>query len=363
MKTDITAMSIDELKEYIDYCERQSIIQDKLQHSVKILLNSLYGAMGSAYFRFYDKWKAEGITLSGQVVLDKSYKVFNGYLSKMLKRDGDWVIASDTDSAYVDFTEFVEKHVPEGKDKVEFLNQFCDKVLKVELDKGMDELASRMNAMKNQMNMKREAIGSAVFVAKKNYVMLVFDNEGVRYSTPKLKITGLEAIKSSTPEFFRNHLKDVYMHAFNGTESSYRQNVQKVRDEFAALSVGSISAASSVSDVLKYTMPDGSFGPNTPYQAKAAIVYNKYVKDNKLEEKYTLISNGDKIKIVKLVIPNPLGVKAVAYLDRVPEEMNLDRWVDRKAQIEKFFIVPSDRVFNLIGWHYEEKHSVDELFY
>lgn len=319
--------------------------------------------MGSQYFRFFDIWKAEGITLSGQTVLDKSYNAINGLISGLLKQpDSDRVTASDTDSCYIDLSDVVKKFVKPGEDTVEFLDKFCSKVVKKTLDTAFDELAHDTNAFVNRINMKREAIGNAVFVAKKNYVMRVYDNEGVRYAEPEMKMTGVEAIKSSTPKFFRERLAKAYEFAFQPDQKLFHDYVEQVYKDYMQLPLIEVSAATSVSEVDKYSDGNGKWISGTPSQSKAALVYNAFIRKHKLEELYPIIQPGDKIRMLKLKEPNPWGVPAIAFSNGIPPEMNLNKWVDKESQYEKFFINPVMRVFSILNWYHEEKVSVDDLF-
>ena len=75
---------------------------NNIQMARKIQLNSAYGAIGNQYFRYYNLANAEAITLSGQVSIRWIENKMNEYLNKLLKTTGeDYVIASDTDSIYL----------------------------------------------------------------------------------------------------------------------------------------------------------------------------------------------------------------------------------------------------------------------
>lgn len=360
---DLSAMTDSELADYLDFCETQTHIQDKSQHATKILLNSLYGALGTQYFRMYDVKQAEGITLSGQAIVSQSYEVMNDFLNSTLKSDKDWVIASDTDSAYVNFSELMEqltKGIPQEK-HVDIMQKITDDVIAKKLTAKFDEFAVRTNAMFNNIDMKREAIASACFVAKKNYVMLVYDNEGTRYASPKQKITGLEAIKSSTPKYFKDKLKKGYSFVFDRTEAEIHKFVKDVYDEYMKLPAESLAAVTSVSEIEKYL--DGtSVLPGTPYNAKAAILYNQQIDKLGLREKYVKIKGGDKIKIVNLIVPNPLHGKYFAWIDKFPHEIIHDKFINRELNYRKYFVDPLMRVLSVVGWKHEYAPSLEDFF-
>ena len=309
----------------------------------------------------YDIWMAEGVTLSSQAALDSSYASINNYVNRLLKTPNmDRVIASDTDSVYFDFTEVTKKFAG-SNDPVDFLDKMCDTVIKKKLDEGFNDLAEKTNAFVNRMNMKRESIGTAVFVAKKNYTALVYDNEGVRYATPKLKVTGLESIKSTTPVYFRSKLEDCYALAFQSDETKFHKLVENIYEGYMRLPVEEIASSTSVTSLDKYIDGEG-YVSGAPANSKAAIAYNRFIKKHNLLDKYKPIQGGDKIKMVKLKTPNPYGLAAIAYLDQIPTEMDLERWVDKQMLYEKFFLKPVMRVFTQLRWNYESRSSVDELF-
>lgn len=363
MEKSISEMNDDELLAYHGFCESMAVKTEKEQHAIKILINSLYGGLGSPYFRMYNMWMAEGITLSGQTVLDTAYDAVNTYFNKLLSSNSDWAIAGDTDSGYFDLSMIVKKFVNPGDDPVEFLDRMGNTVIKKKLDAAYEDLKDRTNAFVNRINMKREAIGQAVFVAKKNYVMMVYDNEGTRYSEPKMKMTGVEAIKSSTPKYFRDKLKDGYRLAFQEVESKFHDYVAGVYTEYMKKPPEELSAATSVTALEeKYPLENGAFAKGTPFNTKAAITYNRLIESKGLLDKYYLIKPGDKIRILKLVVPNPFGGEYIAYSDKYPEELDIDRWINRNESYDKFFINPIMRVFSKLGWNHEETNSVNDLF-
>ena len=168
---------------------------DTEQMCIKILLNSLYGAIGNQWFRFFDIAIAEGITLSGQLSIRWAAESVNRYVSKFLqeKTIKDRVIAIDTDSVYLNCDDIIDKFKP--KDPVKFLDEFGGKAIEPTLDKAYSELATKTNSYKNTMVMKREAIANrAIWVAKKRYILNVLNNEGVQYTEPQIKMMGIEAL-------------------------------------------------------------------------------------------------------------------------------------------------------------------------
>lgn len=359
----LSVMSNAELESYLEECETKNGQFDSVQHSTKIMLNSMYGALGTPYFRMYDIFQAEGITLSGQCIVSQSYEVMNDFLNSTLKTNKDYVVASDTDSAYVDFTALMETltvGVPPEK-HVDILQKITDEHLSKKLTAKFDKFAIDTNAMSNKIDMKRESIASSCFVAKKNYVMKVYDNEGTRYASPKTKITGLEAIKSSTPKFFQEKLKVGYMYVFDNNESELQAFVKKVYEEYMSLPIADIAATTSVSELDKYVDGD-HFVSGTPFQARASLTYNKQIIKRGLKDKYVPIRPGDKIKIINLKVPNPLHEKYFAYLDKFPYEVIDEKFIDRDLNYQKYFVGPLSRVLDVVKWKAEYVSSLDEFF-
>ena len=206
---------------------------NNIQMARKIQLNSAYGSIGNNFFRYYKLENAEAITLSGQVAIRWIENRINQYLNNILKTDDvDYVIASDTDSVYLHVGALVEK-VYVGREKTnEGIVSFLDKVCKVELEKYIEscyeELAEYLNAYAQKMYMKRECIADrGIWTAKKRYILNVWDNEGVRYEEPKLKMMGIEAIKSSTPAPCRKMFKEVLGLMMSGTENDVIKFIDK----------------------------------------------------------------------------------------------------------------------------------------
>ena len=197
---------------------------NNIQMARKIQLNSAYGAIGNQYFRYFKLANAEAVTLSGQVSIRWIEDKINKYLNKILKtEDVDYVIASDTDSIYLNMGPLVET-VYKGREKTtESVVSFLDKVAKVKLEKYIEscyqELADYANAYDQKMQMKRENIADrGIWTAKKRYILNVWDSEGVRYEEPKLKMMGIEAVKSSTPAPCRQMIKNCLKLMMSGTE-------------------------------------------------------------------------------------------------------------------------------------------------
>ena len=334
----------------------------------KIQLNSAYGAIGNQYFRYYKLANAEAITLSGQVSIRWIENRMNNYLNKILKTENeDYVIASDTDSIYLNLGDLVDR-VYEGREKnvesiVSFLNKICEVEFEKYIESSYETLAKYVNAYDNKMVMKRENIAErGIWTAKKRYILNVWDSEGVRYEEPKLKMMGIEAVKSSTPAPCRTMIKDGLKIMMNGTEEEVIDYIDECRTKFKSLPPEEIAFPRTVSNVKKYHSRTDIYSKGTPIHARGALLFNYYIKKNKLDKKYSLISNGEKIKFIYLKKPNIIQENVVSFIQDFPRELNLDKYIDYDLQFEKSFLEPLKAILDAIGWNVEKTVNL-ELFF
>ena len=341
---------------------------NNIQMAKKISLNSAYGAIGNQYFRYYKLENAEAITLSGQVSIRWIESKMNAYLNKLLKTENvDYVIASDTDSIYLNMGPLVET-VYKGREKTtEGVVTFLDKVASMELEKYIEgsyqELADYVNAYDQKMQMKRENIADrGIWTAKKRYILNVWDSEGVRYEEPKLKMMGIEAVKSSTPAPCRKMIKDALKLMMSGTEDEVIDFIENARREFKNLPPEQISFPRSASDVQKYSSSSMIYEKGTPIHIRGTLLFNHYIKKNKLTNKYSLIQNGEKIKFIYLKKPNSIHENIISFIQEFPKELNLDKYIDYDLQFDKAFLEPLKIILDSIGWSVEKTVNLDSFF-
>ena len=341
---------------------------NNIQMARKIQLNSAYGAIGNQYFRYYKLANAEAITLSGQVSIRWIENKMNGFLNKILKTEEvDYVIASDTDSIYLNMGPLVDKflsHKSDDKTKVvELLDKICEDKLEPFIERSYKELADYVAAYDQKMIMKRENIAErGIWTAKKRYILNVWNSEGVQYSEPKLKMMGIEAVKSSTPAPCRTMIKDGLKLMMNGTEEEVINFIDKCRNDFKALPPEQIAFPRSVSDVIKYKSHSSIYTKGTPIHCRGALLFNHYIKEKKLTNKYSLITNGEKIKFVYLKKPNIIHENVISFIQDFPHELGLDKYIDYDLQFEKSFVEPLKAILDAIGWNVEKTVNL-ELFF
>jgi len=333
----------------------------------KIALNSAYGALANQYFAFFDPNLAEAITMSGQLIIKTAEKSINTWMNNLLKtEDKDYVIAMDTDSVYITFDDLVSKVFPEDTPRgkiCDFLNTIAiDKVEGV-LAKGYDELADYTNAFQQKMEMGREIIADrGIWTAKKRYILNVLDNEGVRYAKPKLKMMGIETAKSSTPQWVRKKLTEVFDVVMNGTEQELWDFVEYTRKDFRRLAVEDMSSPRGCNNLHNYRDASSIYGKGTPIHVRGALLYNHELKKKNLDKRYEVIKNSDKIHFTYLTVPNPINENVISFANVLPREFDLHRFVDYDMQFDKSFIEPLKKVIDLIGWNTEQVASLDSFF-
>jgi len=341
---------------------------NNIQMAKKISLNSAYGAIGNEHFRYYKTANAEAITLSGQVSIRWIENKMNQKMNNILKtEDVDYVIASDTDSIYLNLGDLVDR-VYEGREKtnesvVSFLDKVCEKQFEPYIESSYQTLATYVNAYDQKMFMKRENIAErGIWTAKKRYILNVWDSEGVRYEEPKLKMMGIEAVKSSTPAPCRTLIKNALKLMMNGTEEDVIDFIDKSRKEFRKLPPEDIAFPRTASNVQKYKATSTIYAKGTPIHIRGALLFNHYIKTKKLDNKYSLISNGEKVKFLYLQKPNVIQENVISFIQDFPRELGLEKYVDYDLQFDKSFVEPLKAILDAIGWNVEKTVNL-ELFF
>jgi len=357
-------------QEYQNDKSKKHLLKDisrlnNLQMAMKIALNSAYGAMGNQYFRYFDIRMAEGITTSGQLSIRWMANKLNAFLNKTLKTEGkDFVVAIDTDSIYLTLEDLVEK-VCAGKsteDKIKFMDKICEEVFQPFIDSGYQELAEYMNAYSQKMVMKREVLADkGIWTAKKRYVLNVHNSEGVQFAKPKVKVMGLEMVKSSTPAVIRDKLKESIDVILLGDQKVLHKYVMDFKKEFEKLPVAEIAFPRGVNGIKQYA---GSpvYAKGTPIHVRGALLFNHHCKRFGIDKKYQPIRDGDKIKFVYVKTPNPLQEDVIAFPQVLPKEFGLNTYIDYDKQFEKVFLDALQNVIEPLGWKTQEESSLEDFF-
>jgi len=323
----------------------------------KVNLNSAYGAIGSNYFRYYDVDMAEAVTLTGQFVIRDVANAVNAYLNKMFKTTKDYIVASDTDSIYVCLERVVDKykeHKPTAtmSNCVTMLDQFCANRIEPVLVKSFASIAEYLHVAVPCLTMTREVIASkAIWTAKKRYILNVLDNEGVVYAEPKLKIMGIEAVKSSTPAVCREMIIAVLKLLMNGTQESVWDYIKSQRAVFGRAKFEDIAFPRSVNGLEKYR--DDRKG--CPIQVRGALVYNELIAGM---AKYERIRDGQKIRFAYLLDENRFGSHVLAAPYGCPAAWKVEAMLDYETQWQKAVLAPLEAILAAAGWTVEQQNEL-----
>ena len=355
----------DESKKYD--IEKRIARYNNLQLAKKVSLNSAYGALGSQYFRFYDLRQALAVTLAGQLSIRWIENKLNEYMNGLLKTTGiDYVIASDTDSIYLKLGPLVDK-ITQKDTKVEkvisIMDKICEDKLQPFIDTSYQELAEYVHAYKQKMEMKREGLSDkGIWTAKKRYILNIYNNEGVQYNEPQIKVMGLEMIKSSTPSAVREKMRESIGIMMNGSEEDIHKFIEDFKSEFRTLAVEDISFPRGLNGLKTYADSVMMYKKGTPIHVKGAIIYNHFLKQKGLDKKYPFIQEGEKLKFTYLKQPNPFKDSVISFPQRLPKEFDMQMYIDYDTQFEKAFIEPIKVILDCMGWSIEKNNSLESFF-
>ena len=364
-----------ELEKETDPAKRYSIEKriaryNNLQLAKKVSLNSAYGALGNEFFRFFDIRQASAITTSGQLAIRWIEKKINEYMNRILETKGeDYVIASDTDSIYLSLDRLVSKTIiakkpnADTREIIAFMDKACKDRIEPFIDKAYDELAGYVNAYAQKMKMKREALADkGIWTAKKRYILNVYNNEGVEYAKPVIKVTGLEVKKSSTPSFFRDKMEECINIMLNSNQDNLLDYIDRVKAEMKSVNIAEISFPRGVNGLDKFSDKSAIFSKGCPIHVRGSLIYNNLVKTKKLDKRLPTIKEGEKIKFIYLKEPNMIGSNIISFPTELPKEFGLDGLVDYETQFDKAFIEPIKIITDSIGWKTEVVSSLEDFF-
>lgn len=373
-----TKQKIEELKSSngskseIAELDKKAVALHNMQIVAKVAANSFYGICGLQYFRFFDTRIAEAVTLSGQAVNRFVEQSVNKYLNNLLGTvDKDYTVYMDTDSCYFDLSGLVNKFVPNKSkaEQYEFVKKVGYSKLTDHINESIDVFNAYLNVHEAVLNMKMEAVGSGVFIAKKKYIMSIVHMEGVDYSTPELKMTGVEAVKSSTPAPARKALTDCAEIILNGTEDQLIEYVSDFRREWSTLPPDEIALPTSVNGIHKYGVNDTKkktkkveYELGCPIHVRAALNFNHWIRKMNITNYYSEIKDGTKAKYVFLNPNNYTRENVIAFGAKLPKELDLFDKIDYNTQLERSFLSPLKIMLEPTGWHYEKQVNFMNIF-
>lgn len=356
-------------------CEAAAILGNTNQLNRKILINSLYGALGNIYFRYFDLRNATAITIFGQVGIQWIARKINEYLNKVCGTiNEDFIAAGDTDSVYVCVDKVIEKvgleRFKKQDDLVEFMNQFGKKKMEPMIDTAYRELCEYMNNKEHLMHMDREAIScpplgskgiGGFWKAKKRYALNVYDMEDKRFSEPHLKIMGMETQQSSTPKAVQAALEESIRRMLQEGEESVQEYYKQFEREYRELDYKVIAEVKTANDIAKYD-DNGWPGFKCPFHIRGALTYNRATKGISV----TPIMEGNKVMVLPLREGNPFGDKCISWPSgsELPREIRSEvlAWIDYTTLFQKSFVKPLQGMCDSADMDYEEKATLDSLF-
>lgn len=339
---------------------REIGIYDNQQMAVKIMMNSLYGALANQWFRYFDLSIAEGVTTSGQRAIRVAEDAVNGEMQEIMGTKTDYVVAMDTDSVYITMRDLVAQHNPVNP--TAFLNGVCEHFEK-KIDTAYAKLAEETNAYENRMIMKREVIADrGIWMAKKRYILNVLNDEGVQLAEPKLKVMGLEAIKSSTPAVVRKKMKEVFRIIVSATEEDTQAFIAEFKEEFFEMPPEAIAFPRGVSNVDKWAHSQSIYIKATPIHVRASLLYNVWLQRKGLADRYDTIKNGEKIKFIFLKKENPIKENVMGFGTQLPRELGLHEYIDYATMFDTSFLKPIQVILDAVGWQAEPVASLEDFF-
>lgn len=335
---------------------------DVAQLAFKVASNSFYGCLALPHFKYYDYRLAEAVTTTGQVFIRHTMRETNDILNKILKTQCDYGLMADTDSFYFIVDTLVQKHCKNKTpdEIVTFLEKFVFEVIQPGLNKQLANIASRFGIKECKIFYKLECIGpNIIIIAKKRYAFDILYSEGVRYTEPEMKVMGMEIVRSSTPSAIKEFLRDSVKTCLRGTQEQLQNKLAKIKTEFMKLEYYDISFPRGVNGMDVYSDPAGIYKKGCPIHVRAALVYNNMLKKLGVNDKYPTITDGSKLKFVFLKMPNPTYENVIAFIDKFPTEIKLEKYIDYNTQFDKAFLAPIEGILDAIGWSAEQQVELD----
>lgn len=345
----------DELLEFIDILEDSSSHDFIVQMTLKILINSLYGALASRYFTLANPDMAAAITSSGRFFIQLTANNVERRLQELLPSDEPYVISGDTDSFYYTLRNMVVRKFGENADAstpgiIDWVDSFEKKVIQQIIQDSIAEYAEILNIVDpSQIGVEREIISDrAFFVAKKRYAARVLDSEGVRFSLddPYIKAMGLEIARSSTPAWVKKKLQESIEVILDNDQYGVRKWRDETKLQYQDQPIEDICAVQGVSS-LDYNINDKGI----PQGSKAAIAHNNWVKQQGLEDSIELLHPGEKYKRCYLLTPNRFGTEIISFGDpKIAKIIEEDGIFDYQTNFQKQFEQPLERMVESMNY-------------
>ena len=362
---------------------------DHKQYALKILLNSLYGALANRFFSFFDFRCAEAITSTGQYIIRRIGENVGREIDRV-SGENDSLVYIDTDSNYFSLKSAIcklsqKKDLKYSPELIDSIDKFSQGFISPLIDKENRVIAEELNAPFNVLAMKREKIcESGFWVSKKRYALKVWDDEGLRLKEPKYAVTGLEIKRSSTPEIAQNKLTELVRVLLSDQMKDSVSLLNKSRKDFMKVDLVSIGLPMGISSMISESDFKAVVGkkPVIPQHVKGAVIFNELVRFLKLEGTYEKITNGTKIYRY-LLRPNPitkLFTENAHYLDErlkgqkidvicIPQDLQNPKileffgdYVDRDRMFDVSLGEAGARMIEACGLNTKQNSTLDAFF-
>jgi len=341
---------------------------NNLQMAIKILMNSLYGAMANKGFRFFNSDVAEAITSTGQLYLRSIEKHIDADLCSQFGISlTQLMVYADTDSVYFTLKKIIDKYSPNATEeqRIKLIERLTvDKVVPA-VNKITESISKSINAYSHKIIFKNEiAADKVIWLGKKMYVCRVHSSEGVRYAKPKYKTMGIALVRSSTPKVVQDSLRNSLDIIFTKGEAETQKYIRQMREDFSKYQPEDVAFPRGVSDVAKYSSSSSVYRSGTPINARAALLHNHLIDKMQLNNVYEKIKDGDKIRFIYLRSPNPIHENVIGWSadGKLPEEFGLERYIDWETQFEKTFKDAIENIIEPIGWSSEPRSTLESFF-
>ena len=332
------------------------------QHTIKILINTIYGYFGNKHSPLGDDDLANSITLTGQAVIKQSNQILINYIkSKANLTDAEInestpIIYNDTDSSYISIKHLIKAQGIETYNKKGLITpeyyqavQDIEDHLNIEIKKwGADELGSS----DCRLIFKREAIADVgLFLQKKRYVLHLLDIEGIPCN--KFKYTGVEVVRTSMPAPIKPRVKSIIETMLTTKDLAATNKIfTETYDIFKNLPIEDIASVMGIKGYEKYSRDSKGFetAKRMPIHVKAAYYHNLLVDKFGIDRKYEKIASGDKIRYFYVRKPNRYGISVIGYKYYYPKEFVEIFEPDYELMFEKIIFSTIERFYEAVNW-------------
>lgn len=354
------------LKKELENLGSDKVIENKLssmkvnEQGIKIMMNAEYGALANVYFRYCKYELCSSVTMNGQFVI---ISLINAIKEKLPKIK---IIFGDTDSNGFGLEDIVKESCVNMSEKetIQWVISFCNETIQPIIAETYEKLSRYVNAPKNYMKMSREKIISdGIWVAKKHYAFRNVVEDELVLDHAKYGYKGLSCVKSSTPKAIRNEQKR-FIETILMDETNISNVMGECKKAIMKLEPTKIAFPKTCNGLAKYSDNEGNPIKGAGSHVKAALVYNKYIRENNLENEYPIIQEGEKIRFIELKQPNRFNSDTFGFINRIPNDPLILEYIDYDKMYFKGFEKPMMEILeriNMSGLN-SKTTSLEDLF-